>query len=79
MLLVNLGEVTALAFNTVLNCLAVCHHNAVVQVFAMDPVMMNCVIFSVMINNYLLKAIAFGQAGGEAKDIMNFGLHDGQM
>ncbi|KAF8233894.1 hypothetical protein L208DRAFT_1264379 [Tricholoma matsutake] len=75
MLLANLGEVTALAFDAVSNRLAVCHRNAVVQIFAMDLVMMLCVIFSVMINNYLLKAIAFGWAGGKAKDIMTFGLH----
>jgi hypothetical protein len=78
-LLANPGEVTALAFDAVSNRLAVCHRNAVIQIFAMDPTMTLRVIFSVVIDDYLPKAIAFGQGGGEEKDVMIFGLHDGQM
>lgn len=36
-------------------------------------------VYSVVISDHTPKAIAFGQMGGEYKDILTFGLYDGLM
>jgi hypothetical protein len=37
------------------------------------------IMFSVTIENFFPKAIAFGHAKGNRQDVLAFGLYDGQM
>jgi hypothetical protein len=73
------SEITGLAFEAGSNQLAVCNRNSVVQVFTMDGLMKLHVIFSVTIGDYLPKAIAFGPMSGGNREILTFGLYDGNM
>jgi WD40 repeat protein len=75
----NPGEITGLAFASSSSQLAVCNRNSVVQLFAIDANMKPRVVFSVTIDDYVPKAIAFKQSAGERREILTFGLHDGRM
>jgi hypothetical protein len=76
---VNPGEITGLAFDAASNHLIMCNRNSVIQLFMIDGQMTPRVIFSVTVSDFLPKAIAFGQMSGDARDVLTFGLHDGQM
>ncbi|KAJ7503891.1 WD40-repeat-containing domain protein [Mycena galericulata] len=77
--LVNAGEVTGLAFDSASNRLIVCHRNSVVQSYAIDRSITPQPIFSVVIENFVPKAIAFGDFKNNEQEIMVFGLHDGRI
>jgi hypothetical protein len=51
----------------------------VVQLFAIDTVITLRNLFSVTMDNYLPKSIAFGPMSGETRNVLVFGLHDGHM
>lgn len=73
------SEITGLAFDAASSRLAACNRNSAVHLFAIDGLMKPHVIFSVIIANFLPKAIAFGHADGDSTNLLIFGLHDGQM
>ena len=79
MQLANPGEITGLAFNATSNQLVACNRNSVVQLFTIDSLMKTRVVFSVTIENFVPKAVAFGHTNGNTRDVLTFGLHDGQM
>lgn len=56
-----------------------CNRNSVIQVFLTGAKMDLHHVYSVVISDHTPKAIAFGQMGGEYKDILTFGLYDGLM
>ncbi|RDB28137.1 hypothetical protein Hypma_001403 [Hypsizygus marmoreus] len=72
-------EVTGIAFEAGSNRIAICNRNSGVQVFLTDSRMELHHIFSIAISNHIPKAIAFGQMNGEHKDILTFGLYDGNI
>lgn len=78
-LVANPGEITGLAFDASSNHLAVCNCNSIIQVFGIEAMMNLRAIFSVTIGDYVPKAIAFGQMASEHRELLVFGLHDGQM
>ncbi|RDB18853.1 hypothetical protein Hypma_014539 [Hypsizygus marmoreus] len=72
-------EVTGIAFEAGSNRLAIANRNSVVQLFLINSRMQLNHVFTVIINNHVPKAIAFRQTSGEHKDILTFGLYDGQI
>ena len=77
--LVNPGEITGLAFDTVSNRLAVCHRHGVVQLYTLDSCMNLHLLYSLSISNSSPKAVAFGALCGSERDILVFGLYNGVM
>ena len=75
----NPAEITGLAFAESSGRLAVCNRNAVVQMFTVDARMILHVVFSVSIEDYVPKMIAFAQSDGRSRNILLFRLHDGKM
>ncbi|KAJ7117280.1 WD40-repeat-containing domain protein [Mycena crocata] len=73
------AEITGLAFDASTNRIAVCHRGSLIQVHAMDSKMKPSNIFSVKVDNYVPKAIAFGDLKGNNKEVIVFGFHDGKI
>lgn len=73
------SEVTGLAFDAASNNLAACNRGGVVQLYSLDSRMGLRVIFSLTINQEIPKAVAFGHIGGDRRDVLVFGLHNGKM
>lgn len=73
------SEMTGLTYDAATNYLAACNCNAVVQLFAIGTMVILRNIFSVMIGDYVPRAIAFGPLSGENRNILVFGLHNGEM
>jgi hypothetical protein len=73
------SEITGLAFDTTSNYLAACNRDGIVQLYALDSMMALRVLFSLTVDQEIPKAIAFGQMGGDNRDVMVFGLHNGKM
>ncbi len=76
--LANPGEITAIAFESGSNRLAVSNRNSVISVFRVGPRIDLHPVFSIVIKNHIPKALAFGKSG-EDKEIHTFGLYDGIM
>ncbi|KJA13943.1 hypothetical protein HYPSUDRAFT_98037, partial [Hypholoma sublateritium FD-334 SS-4] len=74
--LANPGEITAIAFESGSNHLAVSNRNSVVSLFRVGPRIDLHPLFSIVIKNHIPKALAFGKSG-EDKEIHTFGLYDG--
>jgi hypothetical protein len=79
MQIMNPSEITSLAYETASNRLAVCNWSGVIQVFAVDRMVMLQNMVSIMISDCVPKAIAFGAINGEDRHVLVFGLHDGQV
>lgn len=73
------SEVTGLAFDATSNYLAACNREGIIQLYALDSMMALRVLFSVTVDQEIPKAIAFGQMGGDGRDVVVFGLHNGKM
>jgi hypothetical protein len=73
------SEITGLAFDPTSNYLAACNRDGIVQLYALDSMMALRVLFSVTVDQEIPKAIAFGQMGGNSRDVVVFGLHNGKM
>ncbi|KAJ7478959.1 WD40-repeat-containing domain protein, partial [Mycena latifolia] len=73
------AEVTGLAFDAGASRLAVCHRKSTVQVHTLDSKLTPRPIFSVSIQDFVPKAIAFGEMKGSTREVMAFGYHDGQI
>jgi hypothetical protein len=73
------SEMTGLAYDAATNYLATCNRSAVVQLFAIDTMVILRNMFSVTIGDYVPRAIAFGPLSGENRNILVFGLHNGEM
>ncbi|KAJ7850512.1 WD40-repeat-containing domain protein, partial [Mycena olivaceomarginata] len=77
--LVNPAEVTGLDFDAASNRLVLCHRNTVIQAYTLDRSSGIQPLFSVTIDNFVLKAIAFGDYKNTDREIMVFGLDDGNI
>jgi hypothetical protein len=77
--LVNPAEVTGLDFDAASNRLVLCHRNTVIQAYTLDRSSGIQPLFSVTIDNFVPKAIAFGDYKNTDREIMVFGLDDGNM
>lgn len=73
------SEMTGLAYDPATNYLATCNRSAVVQLFAIDTMVILRNMFSVTIGDYVPRAIAFGPLSGENRNILVFGLHNREM
>ena len=73
------SEITGLTYDVATNYLAACNRSAVIQLYAIDPMMILRNIFSVTIGDYIPRSIAFGPLNGENRNILVFGLHNGEM
>ena len=73
------SEMTGLAYDPATNYLATCNRSAVVQLFAIDTMVILPNMFSVTIGDYVPRAIAFGPLSGENRNILVFGLHNREM
>lgn len=73
------SEMTGLTYDAATNYLAACNRRGVVQLFAIDTMVKLCSVFSVTIGDYIPRAIAFGPLNGENRNILVFGLHNGEM
>ncbi|KAF9555246.1 WD40 repeat-like protein [Agrocybe pediades] len=72
----NPAEITALAFDSGANRLAISNRNSVISLFRIGAKFDLHPVFSITIKNHIPKALAFTQAGDD-KDIYTFGLYDG--
>lgn len=79
MQLVEAAEITGLVFDSETNRLAVCGRNSTVQLFSTDEMMTVRPVFSISISNFLPIGIAFGNSGNGDREILTFGMHDGQV
>jgi hypothetical protein len=77
--LANPGEITGLAFDATSNHLIACNQNSMIQLFMIDGLIKTHIIFSIAINNLDPKAVAFRNINGNMKDVLAFGLYNGQM
>jgi hypothetical protein len=78
--LVRPGEITGLAFDASSNHLAAYNRNSIMQLFSIDGLMLPRAVFSVTIDNFVPKAIAFSQmCSDDTRAVLVFGLWDGQM
>lgn len=77
--LVNQAEITGLSFDTATNRLLVCHRDLVVQAWAVERSLQLQNIFSVTIESFIPKAVAWGDFKNNEREILAFGLYDGQM
>ncbi|KAJ7705096.1 WD40-repeat-containing domain protein [Mycena olivaceomarginata] len=77
--LVNPAEVTGLDFDAASNWLVLCHRNTVIQAYTLDRSSGIQPLFSVTIDNFVPKAIAFGDYKNTDREIMVFGLDDGNI
>ncbi|KAJ7768723.1 hypothetical protein DFH07DRAFT_954616 [Mycena maculata] len=73
------SEVTALAFDTTSNRLAVCNYNSSVQIYTLASSAKPCKTFAVNIANFIPKTVHFGAMRGNERELLVFGLHDGKM
>ncbi|KAJ7777997.1 WD40-repeat-containing domain protein [Mycena maculata] len=73
------SEVTALAFNTTSNRLAVCNYNSSVQIYTLASSAKPCKTFAVNIANFIPKTVHFGAMRGNERELLVFGLHDGKI
>lgn len=73
------SEMTGLAYDAATNYLVACNRSSVVQLFAIDTMVILRNIFSITIGDYIPRAIAFGPLSGENRNILVFGLHNGEM
>ncbi|KAJ7719524.1 WD40-repeat-containing domain protein, partial [Mycena maculata] len=73
------SEVTALAFDTTSNHLAVCNYNSSVQIYTLASSAKPCKTFAVNIANFIPKTVHFGAMRGNERELLVFGLHDGKM
>ncbi|KAF9552662.1 hypothetical protein CPC08DRAFT_768124 [Agrocybe pediades] len=74
--LANPSEITAIAFDSASNRLAVSNRNSVVSLFCVGPKLDLYPIFTVIIRDHVPKALAFSQSG-EVRAVYTFGLYDG--
>jgi hypothetical protein len=79
MLVARPGEISGLAFDPASNHLAICNRNSVIQLFIIDGLMTPRIKFSITIDDFVPKAIAFGLMCSDTRAILAFGLNDGQM
>ncbi len=70
------SEVTGIDFDADSGRLALCNQAGLVQLYALDPSMGLSVLFSVVLENILPKAIAFGPKGSDRK-VLVFSFEDG--
>ncbi|KAJ7253303.1 WD40-repeat-containing domain protein [Mycena haematopus] len=78
--LAELAEITGLAFDSTSNRLAVCHRQSVIQVHELDEKLNPDPVFSIVIKNFLPKALSFaGELKGKQKELLAFGFHDGKV
>ncbi|KAF7346868.1 hypothetical protein MSAN_01826200 [Mycena sanguinolenta] len=77
--LVNKAEITGLSFDTTTNRLLVCHRDLVVQAWAVERSLQLQNIFSVTIDSFTPKAVAWGDFKNNEREILAFGLYDGQI
>ncbi|KAG6839163.1 hypothetical protein C0991_005323, partial [Blastosporella zonata] len=73
------SEVTGLAFDAATNHLAVCNRSGIVQLYGLDSTMTLRNEFSILVNEDIPKAIAFGHLGGDKHDILAFRMHSGKL
>lgn len=73
------AEITGLAFDPASNRLTVCNRNSVIQAYTVERSMTLHNVFSVTIEEFVPKAIAFGEFRNSEAEIMVFGLYDGRM
>ncbi|KAF4611804.1 hypothetical protein D9613_004487 [Agrocybe pediades] len=74
--LANPSEITAIAFDSASNRLAVSNRNLVVSLFRVGPKLDLYPIFTVVLKDHVPKALAFSQSG-EVRAVYTFGLYDG--
>ncbi|KAF9548080.1 WD40 repeat-like protein [Agrocybe pediades] len=74
--LANPGEITAIAFDSASNRLAVSNRNSVVSLLRVGPKLDLHPIFTVVLKDHVPKALAFSQSG-EVRAVHSFGLYDG--
>ncbi|KAF8184608.1 WD40-repeat-containing domain protein [Mycena galopus ATCC 62051] len=77
--LVNRAEITGLSFDTTTNRLLVCHRDLVVQAWAVERSLQLQNIFSVTIDSFTPKAVAWGDFKNNEREILAFGLYDGNI
>ncbi|KAJ7018621.1 WD40-repeat-containing domain protein [Mycena alexandri] len=73
------AEITGLAFDPASNRLTVCNRNSVIQAYTVERSMTLHNVFSVTIEEFVPKAIAFGEFRNSEAEIMVFGLYDGRI
>ncbi|KAJ7731457.1 WD40-repeat-containing domain protein [Mycena maculata] len=73
------SEVTALAFDTTSNRLAVCNYNSSVQIYTLASSAKPCKTFAVNIANFIPNTVHFGAMHGNERELLVFGLHDGKI
>lgn len=78
-LLARPGEISGLAFDPASNYLATCNRNSIIQLFNIDGLMTPRLKFSIIVDDFVPKAIAFGLMCSDTRPLLAFGLHDGQM
>ncbi|KAF4611959.1 hypothetical protein D9613_004307 [Agrocybe pediades] len=74
--LANPSEITAIAFDSASNRLAVSNRNSVVSLLRVGPKLDLYPVFTVVLKDHIPKALAFSQSG-EVRAIYTFGLYDG--
>ncbi|KAF9542314.1 hypothetical protein CPC08DRAFT_770437 [Agrocybe pediades] len=74
--LANPGEITAIAFDSASNQLAILNRNSVVSLLRVGPKLDLYPIFTVVLKDHIPKALAFSQSG-EVRAVYTFGLYDG--
>ncbi|KAJ7620531.1 hypothetical protein DFH06DRAFT_1317747 [Mycena polygramma] len=71
------AEITGLAFDPSTNRLAVSHRGCVIQVHELDDKLNPDPVFSVQVQNFLPKALAFIGEPKKRGELLAFGYHDG--
>ncbi|KAF7359704.1 hypothetical protein MVEN_00694900 [Mycena venus] len=77
--IVNPAEITGLDFDPTSSRLIVCHRKTVVQSYTLDRSSKLQPIFSVGIEGFVPKGVAFGDYKNTDREIMVFGLDDGRI
>lgn len=73
------SEVTSIAIDSPSERLAVSNRNGLIQVWSFDAVLRPGVIFSTRLAGVVPKTVAFTDATNPNRDLLVFGLHDGQL